>query len=320
MRFHLFGWLILCISCASSPIKNKHQELMGGDSTTYTWQKILDSAGWRKNYNFQLFSIRDTLWTFHPDGNLYSVDHGKNWYKSSLGNIINNHAFLDYIFFKGAVYGLGYFKGNIETFDFKPAIYRTTDMRTWDTVSKVSNLPNRFFYHPFIFDNKCWIIGGEDKNQQYADIWNSEDGINWVKQKDNLPFGKRSGSIIVQLKETLYLLNNDVWSSTDGLAWNKITEEIVPGEQIFGYAALVYDEKIWLLGCNRNGQFSSQVLVSSDGKKWVGMDAPWSPRGGIAATVHQGAIFMTGGKYGGTPNHTEFIYSNDLWMLRKTKP
>ena len=293
---------------------------MAGDSTTYRWQKILDSADWRKNYNFQLFSIRDTLWTFHPDGNLYSVDDGKNWYKSSLGNIINNHAFLDYIFFKGAVYGLGYFKGNIETFDFKPTIYRTTDMRTWDIVSKVSNLPDRFFYHPFVFQDKLWIIGGEDKNQQFADIWNSEDGIHWVKQQDYLPFGKRSSSIVVELNNTLYLLNNDVWSSTDGLSWKKITEEIVPGEQIFGYAALVYDQKIWLIGCNRNGQFSSEVLVSSDGKKWEGMNAPWSPRGGIAATVHQSKIFMTGGKYGGTPDHTEFIYSNDLWVLKKDKP
>ncbi|HEX5625775.1 MAG TPA: hypothetical protein VFX48_07155, partial [Saprospiraceae bacterium] len=81
--------------------------------------------------------------------------------------------------------------------------------------------------------------------------------------------------------------------------------------------ALVFDQKIWLLGCNRNGRFSSQVLVSSDGKNWSGQEAPWSPRGGIAATVHRNRIFMTGGKYGGNPEHTEFRYSNDLWTLEK---
>jgi hypothetical protein len=26
---------------------------------------------------------------------------------------------------------------------------------------------------------------------------------------------------------------------------------------------------------------------------------------------------MTGGKYGGTPNQPEFIYSNDVWTLEK---
>lgn len=319
MRSRLIGWLVLCISCSSAPTKNASIKPVTNDGTGYVWQKILDSADWKKNYNFQMFSIRDTLWNFHPAANWYSVDEGKHWVKSSLSNVINNHAFLDYVVFKDVVYGLGYFEGNIETFSFKPNIYRTTNMQSWKLLSEQSNLPNRFFYHPFVFEDKLWIIGGEDKNSQYADIWNSEDGVHWVRQKDQLPFGKRSGSVIVQLKHKLYLLNNDVWSSTDGLNWQKETDAIVPGEQIFGYAAMVYDERIWLLGCNRNGQFSSQVLVSSDGKKWQGMDAPWSPRGGIAATVHHDKIFMTGGKYGGTPDHTEFIYSNDLWVLNKRK-
>ena len=319
MRIPLTGWLVLCISCASSPSKNAKNAKPAADAgnTGYTWQKITDSAGWRKNYNYQLFSIRDTLWTFHPDANWYSVDQGMTWTKSPLTNIIDNHAFLDYVVFKNAVYGLGYFKGNIETHTFRPAIYRSADKKTWETLSEQSNLPKRFFYHPFVFQDKLWIIGGEDERQQFADIWNSEDGVHWTKQKDNLPFGKRSGSLIVQLNNRLYLLNNDVWSSSDGLNWQQETNEIVKGEQIFGYAALVYDQKIWLLGCNRNGQFSSQVLVSSNGKQWEGMDAPWSPRGGIAATVHNNSIFMTGGKYGGTPDHTEFIYSNDLWTLDK---
>lgn len=301
------------------PIKTTNIQTATNDSTGYVWQQILDSTDWKKNYNFQLFSIRDTLWTFHPDANWYSVDEGKQWIKSPLSNVIDNHAFLDYVVFKDVVYGLGYFEGNIETFSFKPNIYRTTNIQFWELLSEQSNLPNRFFYHPFVFEDKLWIIGGEDKNSQYAGIWNSEDGIHWVKQKEQLPFGKRSSSFIVQLKHKLYLLNNDVWGSTDGLNWQKGTDAIVQGEQIFGYAALVYDEKIWLLGCNRNGQFSSQVLISKDGKHWEGMDAPWSPRGGIAATVHQDKIFMTGGKYGGTPDYTEFIYSNDLWVLNKRK-
>jgi hypothetical protein len=277
---------------------------------------LLDSAAWRKNYNFQLFSIHDTLWTFHPDGTWYSTD-GKTWTTSTLPNAIRNLAFLDYVQFNGAIYGLGYFNGNIEQFEFRPEIYRTTDLRNWTTLSKNSNLPRRFFYHPFVFDGKIWIIGGEDKNGSYSDIWNSADGITWTKQKENLPFGKRSGSQVVTLNDTLYLLDNDVWRSTDALNWQEVTDGIVPGEQIFGYSAQVFDGKIWLLGCNRNGQFSSQVLYSADGKHWMTQTAPWLPRGGIAATVHRNSIYMTGGKYGGTPNHPDFRYDNDVWVLEK---
>lgn len=284
--------------------------------SSYIWTNLLDQAPWRKSYNFQMFSHRDTLWTFHSDGNWYSLD-GKNWIKSGLSNPISNHAFLDYVQFKGAIYGLGYFKGNIEKNEFRPEIYRTDDLKHWTTLSRSSNLPKRFFYHPFVFNNKIWIVGGEDTNSQFADIWSSDDAITWTKQKENLPFGKRSGSQIVLLRNTLYLLDNDVWQSIDGLNWQKVTNEIVQGEAIFGYSAQVFDDKIWLLGCNRNGQFSNQVLFSSDGKKWFTQTAPWLPRGGIAATVHKNKIYMTGGKYGGTPNHPAFRYDHDVWVLGK---
>lgn len=319
MRYMFPLFFLVFLSCQNTTKHNKVSEAKIeriGNDTSYVWTKLLDSADWKKNYNFQMFSSKDTLWTFHPDGTWYSAD-GKNWTKSNLKNSISNLAFLDYVQFKGAVYGLGYFKGNIEHFEFKPEIYKTTDFKNWKTIAKESNLPKRFFYHPFVFDHKIWIIGGEDKTTKYSDIWNSEDGINWIKQKENLPFGKRSGSQIVTLHNMLYLLDNDVWSSTDGLNWEKVSDEIVKGEQLFGYAAQVFDNKIWLLGCNRNGQFSSQVLFSTDGKTWQTQTAPWLPRGGIAATVHKNKIYMTGGKYGGTPNHPDFRYDNDVWTLQK---
>jgi hypothetical protein len=319
MRQMIALLFVILVSCTNRTNDNNATQVtkqVVKTDAAYAWTKLLDSAEWKKNYNFQMFSINDTLWTFHPDGNWHSLD-GKNWTKSPLPNAIANLAFLDYVQFNESVFGLGHLEGNIEQFTFKPEIYKTSDFKNWVTLSKQSDLPKRFFYHPFVFDNKIWIIGGEDKDTKYSDIWNSTDGINWTKQKENLPFGKRSGSQIIFLNDILYLLDNDVWSSTDGLNWQKVTDEIVKGEHIFGYSAQVFDNKIWLLGCNRNGQFSSQVLFSADGKNWQTQNAPWLPRGGIAATVYKNKIVMTGGKYGGTPNHPNFRYDNDVWTLEK---
>lgn len=103
-----------------------------------------------------MFNIHDTLWVFHSDGNWFSKD-GLRWTKSSLPNAIHNLAFLDYIYFKGAMYGLGYIKGNIETFTFEPSIFKTYDFSQWQVVSRKSNLPVRFFYHPFVFQDKLRI-------------------------------------------------------------------------------------------------------------------------------------------------------------------
>lgn len=307
---------VILVSCFGKP-KQKADLLPSTVEQShpgYQWTKLLDSAAWKKSYNFQMFTIRDTIWTFHPDGTWYSTD-GRQWTRGPLNNVINNMAFLDYVLRDDTLYGLGYFEGNIEQFSFKPKVYRSSNMRNWEIISERSSLPKRFFYHPFVFRDRFWFIGGEDIQKKYSDIWQSEDGIVWKPVKTNLPFGERSGSQVVQKNDSLFLLDNDVWTSTDGLNWTLLTPEIVSGQSIFGYNALVLDNTIFLLGCNRNGQFTSQVLFSRNGRDWENMDGPWTPRGGIAATVYRGSIFMTGGKYGGTPQMPDFHYSNDVWML-----
>ncbi len=263
--------------------------------TGYIWTRLTDNAAFQKSYNFQMFNIRDTLWVLHHDGGWHSAN-GRDWTKSTLTNIIKNNGFLDYVWFNNALYGLGTLTGNIEHYTLTSAIHRTTDMRNWQLVAKTSGLPKRFFYHPFVFDNKIWIIGGGTENEKFSDIWNSGDGINWIKQAENLPFGKRQESQFVFFHNKIFMLNNDVWSSADAIHWTKEANRFVP-EDIFGYSAIVYDDKIWLLGCNRNNLFRSEVLVSGDGKKWTATATPWSPRGGATSCIYKNKIFMTGGKY-----------------------
>ncbi|HNL66191.1 MAG TPA: hypothetical protein PKL81_13940 [Ferruginibacter sp.] len=314
------GVLSSCGNKAKEPAAMFAGPVREAASAGYRWTEHTPNAAFPKSYNFQLFSVQDTLWAFHPLGNWYSRD-GKEWIKSALPNSIDNLAFLDYVQFNNSILGLGYFKGNIEHFQFRPTIYQTTDMVNWKILADESNLPHRFFYHPFVFLGKIWIIGGTDGNRSFADVWNSPDGVHWTKQADNLPFGERNGSQFVVLNSRVYMINNDVWSSADGLNWVQEAKELVSGENIHGYTAAAFDGRIWLLGCNRNAKFKSEILFSEDGKKWSSLAAPWSPRGGIAACVYNDRLFITGGKYGGPgiDGQTEFIYSNDVWSMRKTE-
>jgi hypothetical protein len=323
-KFPITGLLLVCgyllVSCNGQlQSNNVHTQFSKQEwSVGYEWTELTNNASFPKSYNFQLFATNDIVWAFHPDGNWYSLN-GKEWIKSQLTNSIYNLAFLNYVQFNNAILGLGHFEGNIEKFKLTTPIYKTTDMKNWAILSEKSNLPERFFYHPFVFNNTLWIIGGSNGTDQFSDIWNSDDGVSWIKRADNLPFGKRDGSQFVVFNNKIFMLNNDVWSSTDGLNWSKEADAIVSGENIFGYAAVVYDNHIWLLGCNRNEKFKSEILVSPDGKNWTAQRAPWSPRGGIAACVFKGKIIMTGGKYGGPgiEGQTEFVYSNDVWSLEK---
>ena len=313
--------LFCLISCSgqsnNSSVQNIQQPL---NETAYKWTELTKNAAFPKSYNFQLFSIRDTLWAMHHAGTWFSLD-GKDWTKSPLSNILKNNAFLDYVWFKNALYSLGTFEGNIERYTLTSSIHKTADMKNWETVATESNLPKRFFYHPFVFKDKLWIIGGNDGNNTYSDIWNSLDGVKWKKQAETLPFGKREQSQFVLFNEKIFMLNDDVWQSGDGINWTQVTGKLADGN-IFGYASVVFDNKVWLLGCSRDGIFQSQVLVSKDGKVWQTQDAPWSPRGAATACIHKGKVFMTGGKYGGQTKDgqtTEFVYSNDVWTFQKTQ-
>lgn len=312
------------IAGGQSNISSEQDTTQPVASTGYKWTQLTANADFRKAYNFQLFSIRDTLWAMHHDGTWFSLD-GAEWIKSPLPNILRDNAFLDYVWFKNALYSIGTFEGNVEHYKYTSSISRTTDMKTWETLATESNLPKRFFYHPFVFKDKLWIIGGNDGSNNFdgtnnfSDIWNSTDGVQWIKQADNLPFGKRDNSQFVLFNDKIFMLNNDVWASSDGINWSKVIDRLAK-ENIFGYASIVYDNQIWLIGCSRDAVFKSQVLVSKDGITWTTQIAPWTPRGMATVCIHKGKVFMTGGKYGGFIKNgrtIEFVYSNDVWTLEK---
>jgi hypothetical protein len=111
---------------------------------------------------------------------------------------------------------------------------------------------------------------------------------------------------------------NDIWSTPDrGLSWRRETARIAE-PVAFGYAPVVFDERLWLVGANRSGAFTSEMLVSEDGRSFEAVRAPWSPRGGVAVWSTARRMFLTGGKYsypeGGEPR---FVYSHDVWAMAR---
>jgi hypothetical protein len=166
-------------------------------------------------------------------------------------------------------------------------------------------------------------------------VWNSADGIQWTRKSEKAAWSPRVVSTLVVFKERLWLIgggvidgekeinpdsNKEVWSTADGVNWIRVKTN---REQIgaWGGTPVVFDDKLWLIGANRDGNFASAVLVTDDGVTWREESAPWSPRGASAAWVSAGKLFMTGGKFSYMKNgETVFVYSNDVWaMSRKTK-
>lgn len=297
-------------------------------SNNYVWQNVTAKADYPIGYNYPVFIVDGKMLALN-NGGWFSED-GKNWTKSPLPKSNLNSAYQKFVQFRDAIYALGEMQGNYLNFKISTKISRTRDGKIWETVAEKSNLPERVFYGAAVFNHKIWLIGGWDGKKYYNDVWNSADGVNWTKAAEKTDWSPRTLSKIIVFKNRLWIIGGgvidgektdnpnsekEIWSSADGISWTQ--SKTNASNQIAG-TPIVFDNKLWLVGANRNNGFASGVLFSEDGENWQEMNAPWSPRGAVAAWVFDNKLYMTGGKYSFIQNgETKFVYSNDVWAMSK---
>lgn len=299
------------------------------ESDNYVWQNIAAKTDYALGYNYPVFIVDGKMLALN-NGGWVSVD-GKTWTKTNLPKSRLNSAYQKFVQFKEAVYALGEMEGNYLNFKLTTKITRTRDGKMWETVAEKSNLPNRIFYGAIVFKDKIWLLGGFDGKRYYNDVWNSADGVNWIKIAEKTAWSERTISKIAVFKDKIWIIGGgvidgekeinptsagEIWSSDDGINWTKHSTNAT--NKIAG-TPIVFDDKLWLIGANRNsGNFASAVLVSENGENWEELSAPWTPRGAVAVWVFENKLFMTGGKYSYIENgETKFVYSNDVWALSK---
>ncbi|MDQ3801415.1 MAG: hypothetical protein M3384_18490 [Acidobacteriota bacterium] len=321
-----FLFIFICLCCASA------FGCASKSASEYVWNEITKSAAYPQGYGYPVFVMDGEMRALYGEG--WISKDGKNWTKANLPSVGLNPAYQKFIQFKDAIYALGTMQGNYLNMKLTSKISRTRDFRSWETLAEKSNLPERVFYGAVVFKDKIWLVGGWDGKNYHNDVWNSEDGVNWRRVAEKTAWTPRTARVIV-FKDRLWLIgggvidgdkvNNpnagrEVWTSQDGINW---TEEKINSPGQIGGTAVVFDEKLWLIGANRNdGRFDSALYVSDDGINWRRQSAPWTPRGAVAAWVFDDKLFMTGGKFSYTePNgEIKFVYSNDVWaMTRKTE-
>lgn len=292
----------------------------------YVWSRLVESPPFPKSYNYPVHIARDGRFVLLlREGNWESLD-GASWTPSALPPVDLNSAYQAYLSHDGATYAFGVLKGNYTHFEINPIIQRTDDHRAWREVGVSPTLPKVVFYSAASFDGAMWIIGGYDGKVESDDVWRSVDGLEWRRVTQAAPFGPRMGSKAVTFRDRLYLIgggrldgpsNNDVWSTADGKAWRRETGAIDDAAPV-GFTPVVFDDRLWLVGANRSGRFASEMLVSDDGRKFRGVSAPWSPRGGVAVWIAKDQLYLTGGKYSTeSGDDIQFIYSNDVWAMRR---
>lgn len=178
------------------------------------------------------------------------------------------------------------------------------------------------------------------------ETYSSTDGITWTKEALTDDAGgaippTRDGAIVSGFNGKLWILGgmvptqptetgytfstvtNKVWSSSDGTTWTVTS----PAEGTTIWTArekaisLVFDNKIWIIGGHGNGSFGAlgsprnDVWSSSDGINWTEVSAngstAFTARTNPAGVVHNGKLYIIGGKQGVSSSGTTFY--NDVW-------
>lgn len=207
----------------------------------------------------------------------------------------------------------------------------------WLQISSAAPWEPRDSGEVFVFRNKIWLIGGlngESKVKReadghyvvqywlaphFADIWNTENGLDWNLVTTSAPWGPRRSMSVVFFNNKLWLLGgwsptfgyvNDIWNSYDGVNWEKVVlnAEFQPAE---GQSLVVFKNKIWKIGGVNYDEHEAKndVWYSEDGFRWSKVkNIPWEPRWDHAVEVFNEKLFLTGGM------NLEGKVFNDVWV------
>lgn len=216
-------------------------------------------------------------------------------------------AVLPLVAFDGKLYSIG-----------DKRVWTSTDAINWNSQPK-TDWGERYGMRFAFFKNKLWMLGGMRTWDDFRnDVWSSVDGKEWKQDVSKAVWPARRGHGLVVFKNKLWILGgslssgrvdktpaeflHDVWSSADGVKWTRVTEH-APWSARDSHTALVFDNKIWIIGGGLRGK-NCDVWSSTDGESWtqVVKKAEWGERHGNGGLVFDGKIWIFGG-----------IEKNDVW-------
>lgn len=86
----------------------------------------------------------------------------------------------------------------------KNDVWWSTDGINWNLATANASWTPRHGHEAFVYDNKMWVIGGNDNLGFQDDVWWSVDGVNWNLSTANPGFSGRTN-----FASTVY--NNKMW-------------------------------------------------------------------------------------------------------------
>ena len=198
-------------------------------------------------------------------------------------------------------------------------VWSSPDGVHWVLVNSDVPWAPRALHYTLVFNDKIWVMGGQAlpqfapaKEVFHNDVWNSPDGVTWIRVIHHAPWSPRGmigGSVVFENR--MWILgggtydtpqtpnrtyHNDVWSSADGINWQQHAV-FAPWAPRQYHEVTVFDNNMWVLeGYNPDSGNRRDVWYSADGVNWHELpDTPWAARHAGSVFVYDDALWMVAG-------------------------
>lgn len=306
---------------------------------TPLWQRIAESAAWSPRDSAGELVFRDRMWLiggYTPafENDVWHSADGANW--TPAGRVPSDCGIDIPVAF---VFG-----DSMYVVDFCGVLYASDDGVRWRTVTDCAPWHGRQKMGGAVFRGKIWLMGGQQGDRLYNDIWSSDNGVDWVLEAESAPWSKRqiTHSLLV-FDEKMWMLGggvkgssyfpfvayNDVWCTSDGVHWELVARHAPWAARIWG-STTVYRNRMWLIGGYRSEPESrhfGDVWYSADGREWLALEQHshawkrssgeiplsfpadmWADRHESSVLVHEEELYLMGGMI--------WPLTNEVWKLR----
>jgi hypothetical protein len=294
------------------------------ESDGTSWSELTSSAQWSARSGHTSLVYNNKIWvlggTINQSGTPVNVndvwwsEDGINWTEATTNaewGIRTSHASVVY---DGKMW---VFAGLESSTDYWGDAWYSTDGETWTEASSENWGEDRKGHSTLVFDDKMLIIGGAGFNP-FSEIWSSTDGINWTQETDGAWSARMhhasalyEGSLWIMGGQTAYggTFIDDVWTSEDLTSWTEETS-LTLSDEYYGHTALVYADKLWILGGNGNKQGVWHYKTGDASWTQASSDA-FPERAYHTAVSFKGKMYVIGGAY---TVGMGFDYRNDVYV------
>ncbi len=290
-----------------------------------TVTQISESAPFSKRKNATLTSFNNKIWliggadeTGEVLAEIWSSEDGENWTLETNNAAFgprNGHAIIE---FQNKLWLYNGSNGSAlsrEIWSSDNGINWTRELsdHPWNNTPFLGQNSTTMF----VFENKIWRFaayhGDTGDITPERNVWNSNDGKNWVLVTENHGFDRKYGMKVIPFQGKLIAFEghnsggskiSKVRQSTNGIDWEIVSENLPFDIGIYS-DAVIQNEKLYLTG----GLGYNELWFTQDGINWKQsvQQRNYPVKSHNSSTLLNEKIYIVGG------NLNEF--SNDVWEI-----